>query len=159
MRCAGQLDGPEYFQHGVTGHIILPPGDSGDPNTLRYAVERIKRDPRYRDYEHKQCTTLREIDALTDRLAAQLKQEHEREGVVEERVLEEKNRLFRDRMATRLASSATTEFEKEFIRLYMQLRDENKREKYRQRFVEYQAFFMQREYDNAHTIADRVLGS
>jgi hypothetical protein len=58
----------------------------------------------------------------------------------------------RDRIYQRIASSATTEYEREFLKLYLQLRDERKKEIYRQRFFEYQTFHF---YARHNDLGDR----
>jgi hypothetical protein len=64
----------------------------------------------------------------------------------------------RDRLYAKMISSSTTPYEREFIRLYLELREE-KREKYRQKFLGDQAYFIAREYDNPETVTAMVESS
>lgn len=158
-RAPGQIDGPDYFQHHETGHIMLPPGDSTDPNTLRRAVYQIKNDSRYRDYEYRKVTTLSELDELTKRMVLQEAQAREKEGQYEAKALAQWEKSFKDKIYQKLASSSTSEYEKEFLRLWLQLRDEKKKKAYAQRFLEHQCFFVQREMDSARTLSDKVISN
>jgi hypothetical protein len=66
-----------------------------------------------------------------------------------------RDKEIRDRIYQRISSSVTTEYEKEFLRLYMQLRDERKREAYRQRYLEAQWYLSARENDLGGRAADK----
>lgn len=104
-------------------------------------------------YSRHEACTLREVDALQRRLYEQAYRE--REAALEKDDAQWRARLERvnDSLYASLASSSTSEYEKEFIRLYLRLRDD-KRERYRQRFMEFVLFNHARENDLGDRRAD-----
>ena len=94
-----------------------------------------------------EADTLSQIDRLVDTLRKQEYESSQREMQHDMNQFATIERSIRDRIYQRMTSSSTSEYEKEFLRLYMQLRDERKRELYRQRFLEAQWFLHSREFD------------
>ena len=131
MRKPGTVAPVVYFRY-PNGHLTLAPfTDCPTPEgSIREEVD-----------------TLPQIDKLVDILRRQEYETSQREMHYDQALIATKDKEIRDRVYQRISSSATTEYEKEFLRLYMQLRDERKRELYRQRFMEAQWFLSAREND------------
>jgi DNA polymerase III delta prime subunit len=86
------------------------------------------------------------------------RQEHEqaqREMQYDMKLFAARDKAITDNIHARIASGATSEYEKEFLRLYLPLRDERKREKYRQRFLEAQWYLYARENNLGDREADK----
>lgn len=97
-------------------------------------------------YELRGAETLAEVDRLEATLVAQERAEWEREYEHDEQRSEAGRAKVRDALYAKLTSNSTDEYEKEFIRNYLQLR-EDKRGKYRQRHLERTAFLWARHND------------
>jgi hypothetical protein len=102
-----------------------------------------------------EADTLPAIDKLVDTLRKQEYENSQREMHYDMNLMAARDKEIRDKIYARISSNATTEYEKEFLRLYMQLRDERKREGYRQRFLEAQWFLHARENDLGDRAADK----
>jgi hypothetical protein len=101
-----------------------------------------------------EANTLREVDILRDKLVQRRREEIEREGKHDEAAFAEERRIAIQSLTTKMQSSATSPYEKEFIRLYLELRDEEKREKYRKAYlcdIAAQSHFEAREHDRKQT--------
>lgn len=98
-------------------------------------------------YEQCAAETLADVDKLEAALVQQEREGWEQEAEIDEMKFSEARNAVRDRLYARMTSAATDEWEKEFIRLYLQLRDERKKEMYRQRFLERQAYLWARHND------------
>jgi hypothetical protein len=105
-------------------------------------------------YLRETAGTLPEARALNERLVAQERESWEREAASNHRLVEAKREEVRERLYTRMCSSATSEYDREFIRLYLQLR-EDKQRKYDQRWTERNAYLWALEND----VGDRDAGS
>lgn len=123
------------------GQIALPPDG--------YVAQSVLADPRWSGYELREANTLDEVDRLTQRLNQQARDEAERDGLREQAVWAERLEQQRSAIAARIASSATSEYEKEFLRHWLLLRDEKKKAAYKSRFACDQAYFELREHDHA----------
>lgn len=143
MRKAGCVEPVIYFTNRrdpahPPGYVMLAPYTS-------YATPE--------GYERNGAETLAEIDKLQKTL-----QEQEYLRLVgeladdESRLLSARSRV-RDDLYTRMTSGATSEYEKEFIRGYLQLRDE-KRARYHQRYLEYTLYLHAREMDTGKRRVD-----
>ena len=75
-------------------------------------------------WSREEAGTLRECYALQRRLQEQEAEDWKREGARDIEMLREKFKQTRDRMLTRMASSSTSEYDKEFMRCYLQLQEE-----------------------------------
>lgn len=105
-------------------------------------------------YSREEAGTLPEVDRLQKRLQEQSRREWEAEYECDEAQWVERCERTRGNLYARLASSATSEWDKEFIRNYLQLREE-KRDKYKQRFFERTAYLHAREFDLGDRAADK----
>ncbi len=134
----GKLEPVPYF--------IAPDGSIASPLTMSEALK-MKDKMQRRGYEFRTADTLREVDKLQ-----KLMQEHElktRQAELEreELTFADVRKQIRDRLYARMVSSSTTQYEKDFIAAYFRLGEE-KREKYRRRFLADQCYFLCREFDN-----------
>jgi hypothetical protein len=123
------------------GNISLPPSDDT---------------PCPPGYDKREANTLAEVDRLQKRLQQATYERCQRELQRDEEAFAESRERVRSSLAARIASSATTEYEKEFLRGYIQLREE-RREKYRQRFACDRAYLEMRENDRPRN-AEELLG-
>src|SRR5580693_6641670 len=107
-----------YFERR-DGTLLLPPSDN------------IPCPP---DCIDREANTLAEVDALQRRLQAATYERCQRELANDEAAFSEARSRVVANITTRIASSATTQYEKDFLREYIKLREE-KRDKHRQRFA------------------------
>lgn len=109
-------------------------------------------------YTREVARTLPEIDRLQFTLIEQERRECERDMLYNEVVVGKMQREVTDRLRTRMVSSSTTPYERDFIEAYLQLQ-ESKRDRHRQRFLERTMFLHARENDtpkNRRTNDERV---
>jgi hypothetical protein len=97
-------------------------------------------------YMRCEANTLDEVDKLQKRLQQATYERCQRELQRDEEAFAESRERVRSSLTAKIASSATTEYEREFLRAYIQLREE-KRDKYRQRFACDVAYLEMREND------------
>lgn len=128
-----------YFRY-PNGHLTLAP--FSDCPTPDGAIK-------------EEADTLHAIDKLVDQLRKQEYETNQREMQYDMNLMATRDKEIRDRIYQRISSSVTTEYEKEFLRLYMQLRDERKRETYRQRYLEAQWYLAAREQNLGDRAADK----
>src|SRR5882724_4678591 len=138
MRKPGCIEPVIYWQH-PDGHLTLAPFSSA---------------PTPEDCNRYEADTLAAVDTLCARLCQQEHEAAEREMRQDMNFREPREKAIRDRLYQRMTSGSTTEYEREFIKLYMQLRDERKRETYRQRYKEYSWYLHAREHDLGSRRAD-----
>jgi hypothetical protein len=145
---------PIIYYENVDGVIVLPP----TTEDARYFYEKRGADGRsFKDngFEIREADTLQAVDTLQRRL---VEAERRRLGDVAERDERVSEAIWKKRgedLRARLVSGSTSEYEKDFIRLYLQLRDE-KRAKHRQRWLEAQMYLEAREFDSSHKAEDRM---
>ena len=139
MRKPGTVAPVVYFRY-PNGHLVLAPfTDCPTPdNAIREEVD-----------------TLPAIDRLVDTLRKQEYQASQNEMQYDMNLFAAKDKEIRDKLYARLTSGSTSEYEKEFLRYYLQLRDERKRETYRQRFLEAQWYLHARENNLGNRAADK----
>jgi hypothetical protein len=129
-----------YFE-SATGEVSLPPTDDT---------------PCPPQYERREANTLAEVDALQRRLQAATYARCQQELMRDEQAFVEARERTRSSLTARIASAATSEYEREFLREYIRLR-EDKREKYRSRFTCDVAYLEMRENDKPRN-AEELLG-
>lgn len=131
MRARGLIESVIYFVN-ASGHILLAPySEMATPD----------------GYRRESANTLADVDKLQILLVTQARREWEREALHEEEVFGKRLDEVRDRLYARMTSNSTPVFEKDFLKLYLQLRID-KREKHRQRFREREAYLWARENDS-----------
>ncbi len=152
-RALGSLE-PVIFFERPDGYVILPPEEIGKPGIARMMYEK-----KYRaeGWEWREADTLPEVDKLQKRLVDQEMK------VAAERDLREDIRRQRayqktgESLRARLTSGKCGNYEREFITYYLQSREE-RREKYRQRWSEYNHYLWAREQDSTTKVEDRMKG-
>ena len=122
-----------YFVRGTDGFIMLAP----------YTAM-----PTLPGYRREVANTLGEVDVLQRKLIEQETRALEQERVTEEAAYGKMSEAVRDRLYARMTSTATDEYEKDFIREYLKLRDENKRKKYAEAFEHRRMYLWAREFDS-----------
>ncbi len=136
MQKLGTLSPVVYFVNSANrqypmGHILLAPY-TGCPAPKGFRIE-------YAD-------TLSGVDRLQKELQEQELRAAENELASDDQLYEKITRGVVDRLRQRMISSQTSDYEKEFIRFYLQVRYE-RRERHRQRFLERNSYLWAREMD------------
>jgi hypothetical protein len=131
-----------YFYESNFGDLQLPPDDE------TYFTKLPKPSREGEKWDRREANTLEEVDRLQSRLQRQTYERQHREWEHDDQAFAAARQKVIDSLHSKLASSATSEYEREFIRFYIQLREE-KRAKYRQRFICDRAFLELRENDRA----------
>lgn len=133
----GSLAAPVYFVNQCddkypTGYYILAPYSSFPTphGWLRYEAD-----------------DLRQVDRLQKILLQQELDRAQRENIREEMVFGPLRQIVRDRLYARMTSSSCSEYEKDFIREYLKLREE-KRRKHEERFRHTTLYLHAREMDS-----------
>lgn len=129
-----------YFERR-DGTILLPPSDD-----IPCPVDCLDRE----------ANTLAEVDTLQRRLQQATYARCQRELVRDEEAFAAAREAVRSSLTARIASAATSEYERDFLRAYIQLRDD-KRAAYRQRFTCDRAYLEMRENDKPRN-AEELLG-
>ena len=142
----GHLNPVVYYEN-ARGEISLPPSTE--------AAMQIRDHMTKRGWELREADTLDKIDRLQKRMQDQEHAARERQLEHEENLLATSRKSVRDRLMTRMVSSATTPYERKFIESYLMLHD-NKRDEYRKRFMQDQCYFESREFDGGHHMLDTV---
>lgn len=149
----GRLNPILYYENS-RGDIVLPPTTEDG----RYFYQQRGADgTSYRDrgYELREAGTLAEIDVLQKRLVTaemrKMGEAADKDERISAKVWAERGFALRQRMM----SSSTTPYERDFIELYLQLREE-KRAKHRQRWTEAQMYLWAREMDSKASATDRI---
>lgn len=142
---------PIVFYDNSAGEVVLPP--SADVARYYYSEFRDGSGRTYRDrgFELREAGTLAEVDALQRRLVERDRREAEGQVDRQEAATAEAWRRRGSDLYARMVSAATPEYEKEFIRAYLQVRDD-KRARYRQAWLERQSYLWAREQDSAHAV-------
>lgn len=112
--------------------VLLPPTDSTPCPT---------------DCLEREANSLDEVDKLQRRLQDATYRRCQQELMRDEVALLESRERVRSSIADRIASSATSQYERDFLREYIKLREE-KRDKYRARFACDVAYLEMRENDH-----------
>ena len=128
-----------YFE-SADGTISLPPSDDT---------------PCPPGYDRREANTLAEVDRLQKRLQSATYERCQRELMHDEQALAESRERVRASITARISSAATTDYEKEFLRCYIQLREE-KRKAYQKKFSCDVAYLEMRENDKPRN-AEEIL--
>jgi hypothetical protein len=128
----GRIDGPVYFVRRDGKILLAPASDTQTPPGC----------------DRRKVETLDELDHLQRILEQETRSQCQQEIERDQKVWYERRKEIRDRLLSRMNSSATSAYEREFIQLYLQISDDRKRDLYKQRFMCDQAYFMAREFDD-----------
>lgn len=105
-------------------------------------------------YRREGADTLAQVDVLERRLQSQEREAADREMEYDYKMIEERSKAVRDRLYARMTSAATPPYEREFLRLYLELRDERKRARYQQLYLERSTYLWARHNDIGDRRAD-----
>jgi hypothetical protein len=133
----GQLNPILYFE-SRGGEIDLPP-TTEDALRIQLPMEK-------RGFILREAKTLPEVDRLQKRLQDREYQTRQTELEHEVNSLAEVRRQIRDKLVSRMVSSSTRDYEREFIQSYLMLREE-KRAEYAKRFMGDVCYLTVREFD------------
>ena len=139
MRKPGTVAPVIYFRY-PNGHLTLAP--FSECPTPDGAIK-------------EEADTLPEIDRLVDTLRRQEYEQSQRELHYDINLFAARDKEIRDRIYQRISSSATTEYEKEFLRQYLQLRDERKRAKHQELYKQAMWYLYARENNLGKREADK----
>lgn len=136
MRKPGCIEPVVYYVNGTDPahapgfHMLAPYSDHPTPE----------------GYRREGADTLAEVDKLEAILQQQEREAMEREVEQDEAQFTLRRQAVRDKLYARMTSSDTSEYEKEFIRNYLQLRNERK-PKYRALLEQWQMYMWARHND------------
>lgn len=131
-----------YFE-SQRGEILLPPtSDTPCP----------------RGHILREANTISEVHDLERRLQRQELDRHEQQLERDHDWAEEKRREVRRRLISRIDSAATDEYTKEFLRNWMMLRDEKRREYYKNQFRCREVYLEGLHFDRPQTLDEVTKG-
>jgi hypothetical protein len=136
---------------GTLSPIVYFVNSTGDDRDLNHPAGYIMLAP-YSEfatphgYLREHAGTIREVWALQKRLQDQEREGWEREAQANRALTEDRRREIRDRLYARMCSSSTSEYDREFIRLWLELREE-KHDKYDRLFTQRNAYLYVAEND------------
>jgi hypothetical protein len=137
MRKPGCIEPVIFFRY-PNGHLTLAP----------YS-EFPTPDGAIREEAH----TLREVDVLERRLQQQEHENWEREAQRDESLLEQRRAKLKARLYARMTSSTTDQYEKDFIREWMKLRNDHPKKLYHA--DQFQCYLTARHFDIGNRPADK----
>lgn len=154
-RATGTLEPVIYFQRS-DGMKILPTYDAGHPELARKVFEE-----RYRNHPTEKwmwCVTngtLSSVDALQKDLEDQERRNDKQMLAAHGFMRDAVRSRVADNLRQRMCSAATSEYEREFIAAYLKLREDPKRDKYRQA-LEHRNYYLYARELNASTRVEDV---
>lgn len=151
-RALGTLDAAIYFEN-ASGHIVLPGIDIGEgPASARRVYEqRFK----HQGYEWREADTLHAVQRLQKRLIEQEEKVLKNQGHVDEERRRKAHAEINGRLRQRMASSDCDPWERDFIALWLQNRDDKQKE-FTQRFTERNQYLWAAEMDTSTKVQDRM---
>lgn len=149
----GRLN-PIIYYENAKGDITLPP-TTEDARYFYEAPDYQGASYRSKGFEIREAGTLAEVDRLQRRLVEIEQRKMGAAAAHDELVSAELWNKRGEDLRGRMVSSTTSEYEKDFIRLYLQVRDD-KRARHRQRWLEAQMYLEAREMDSNHKATDRL---
>lgn len=140
-----------YFENS-SGELVMPVYDAGRPEQAREVFE-----ARFRSngWEWKEAGTWTEVTKLQDRLVAQEETRRSRMRESEQTALGPARAEVIRALHARMSSAGCSDYEKEFIRCWIQLRTD-KRAKYEQAFKEHHSYLWAVEMNEGTKIEDRM---
>jgi hypothetical protein len=153
---------PTWFQ-GVymEKHILMPPTEIGDRGALARQLWTDSRHgrPSYKDQGYVWCEagTLQEVQKLQQRMIDQENKILQHQGRTDAATRERVHKETASRLRQKMASSSTTPYEREFIRLWLEMSDK-KQDEYTKRFTERNMYLQALEFDSNHKLEDRIGG-
>lgn len=151
----GSLEPVIYFENS-SGYVILAPQQIGQGTNLARKIYEEKYRGAGWEWREAGANGLHEVDALQKRL---VDQEVSRDRRMADKSSQEREMVRRDiaeSLRARMTSSGTSEFERDFIRHYLQLRDDSKRDKYAQALKHHNYYLWSREQNSGTKVEDRM---
>jgi len=145
---------PTIFFERKDGYVIMPPAEIGNPALTRQIYEQVYRK---KGWEWREVSTLHDVDKLQAKLEHQ---EMVRIGHmldVHDRCREHVRSAVAENLRRRMVSAATSEWEREFIAHYIKLREEPKRDRYRQALMHRNYYLWAREQDSGTNFWDKLV--
>ena len=146
----GRVNPVIYFESS-SGYVILAPQEVGHDLSL---ARRIHQE-RFRDWEWREAETWSEVTALQTRLQKQELETARQRRDVSMAAYDAARKKTAENLRMRMQSSDCDEYEREFIRCWLELAPE-KREKYEQRFAERQSYIWAVEQDASRKVEERM---
>lgn len=151
----GSLDPVIYFEN-ASGYVILAPQQIGQGTALAKKIYEERYRPAGWEWREAGANGLHEVDALQKKL---IDQEVSRDRRMADKSSYERDvvrREIAESLRNRMTSAATSEFEREFIRYYLELREDSKRDKYREALKQRNYYLWAREQDSSTKVEDRM---
>lgn len=104
----------------------------------------------------RECQSISEVHALERRMQQEARDRAEQEAEGELARTLERQRQIRRHIMTSIESSSTSQYDKDFLRAWCQLRDDKRREHYKRLFQQREAYFESLHYDKPRN-AEEVL--
>ncbi len=156
-RAAGSLEPIIVFER-ADGYLVLPQYDAGNIEMARKLF-----DSRYRNHPTEKWmwrewgSQLRDVDALQKRLTDQEYRRNQQMLEVHYEMREAIRKSVADDLRRTMVSSSTSPFEREAIQYYLAMRDDAKRDKWRQEIENTQCYLWARENDANTKVEDRQI--
>jgi hypothetical protein len=154
-RAHGTLEPVIYFENS-SGYVILAPQQIGEGTALARKIYEEKYRPQGWEWREAGANGLHEVDQLQRRL---IDQEVSRDRGMAEHVGLKRDAVRKavgETLRQRMTSSGTSEYEREFIRLYLRVRDDSKRDKYKELLKQRNYYLWAREQDSGTKVEDRM---
>lgn len=142
MRAAGTLSPVIFYcNHGQVA------GSKSEQDIGYISLAPYSDHPTPPGHSRHEAGTLTQVDELQKRLQEQEHRRLEKELQFDHEHMEEGRKRIAENLRAKMVSSSTSAYEREFIELWLKLRDEKRRERHKQRLTEYQMFITAREMD------------
>jgi hypothetical protein len=152
------------YVHGcaIEKHILIPPTEIGDGGRLArqlYEDRRVPGRPNYKDqgYAWRETHTMRDVQELQRRWIEQEMKVRRHMGQHDHTVRQKVHKEVASRLRQRMASGSTTAFERDFIKYWLDMR-ENKQDEYTKKWEDYHYYSQPLEFDSSHKLEDRIGG-
>jgi hypothetical protein len=129
------------------GNIELPPSLAAARAALALA--------KYAHFELREANTIAEVESLERRLRAKVKADAEIEIAGDEARCAAERQRIRSNLQAAIASAATDQYTKDYLRAWIALRDQKRREKYKSTFQQREAYFEALHYDRPRAFDER----
>lgn len=148
--------------HGcpINKHILIPPTEIGDGGRLARMLFEDNRIPgrlSYKDrgYQWNEARTLREVQTLQNRWEEQEMRVLRHMGHYDHEVRKKVHSEVAGRLRQTMSSSSTSQFERDFIRLWLDLRND-KQDQYTKKWEDKIMYSQALEFDAGHHLEDRM---
>jgi hypothetical protein len=149
------------YVHGCAyeNHILIPPTEIGDGGRLARLLFEDKRYGKlsYKEQGYQWCEadTLHKVQELQRRWEEQEMKLNRHMGHRDHTVRQKVHAEVAGRMRQKMQSSSTSAFERDFIRLWLEMR-ETKQDEYTKKWEDYHYYNQALEFDSNHKPEDRI---